>query len=262
MKSLSSWLPKQWPKCIVMIEQLTEEQVSQKNRELQPIGTGFVVVYKNLNVLVTCRHIAECRNIAITSNTQQPHQLIIKEISQLSKANLHFVFHPDSNVDIAVIPFPFKAGEEDILRIPLTLFEDFKNISEGDDVFFLGFPLGITTQKRITPLVRSGIVSLKKEDHTFLIDANVFPGNSGSPVFLRPSIVDWKTLSIGKIKPPKLIGIVSSSLLWGKYKESASLAQVCSTKLIMEVLESTEFQTLFERLASRRKSLHSKVEKT
>lgn len=256
---MSSWLPKQWSKCIVMIERVLEEEASKEKRELNPVGTGFVIDYKRLNILVTCRHIAELENISITSNTQQPQQLVTKEVSELHKANLSFVFHPDSNVDLAVIPFPFRKGEEDILKIPTSLFEDFKDISEGDDVFFLGFPLGITTQRRITPLVRSGIVSLKKEDYSFLIDANVFPGNSGSPVFLRPSVIDWKTLSIGKIKPSKLIGMVDSSILWGEYKESASLAQVRSTNLIMEVLNSTEFQTMYNRLDSQRKKLPSTV---
>lgn len=254
---MSSWLPKQWSKCIVMIEQVPEEEMSKKNRKLIPTGTGFVIDYKGLNVLVTCRHIAKLENISITSNTQQPQQLVTKEISELFKANLSFAFHPDSNVDLAVIPFPFRKGEEDILKISMSLFEDFKDMSEGDDVFFLGFPLGITTQRRITPLVRSGIVSLKKEDYSFLIDANVFPGNSGSPVFLRPSVIDWKTRSIGKMTPPKLIGVVDSSLMWGKDKKSASLAHVCSTNLILEVLNSAEFQTTYNRLVSSRKKLPS-----
>lgn len=270
MNLLSSWLPEQWPKCIVMIERLTEEEAGQATRQLKPIGTGFVLDYRGINVLMTCRHVAEKENIFITSNAkpEQAYQLITKSMSQLLESpNVSLCFHPDSNVDLAAMPFPFNPVIEDILRVLLNLFEDFENLSEGDDIFFLGFPLGIIAQRRITPLVRSGIISLKKEDYSFLIDANVFPGNSGSPVFLRPSMIDWKTRSIGKIRPPKLIGIIQSYLTYrdiavskqtGRprimFEENSALAQVYSTRLIMEFLESTELQTLVERIISQRRS--------
>ncbi|MBG6084728.1 hypothetical protein [Zhihengliuella flava] len=49
---------------------------------------------------------------------------------------------------------------------------------------------------------------------TFLIDASVFPGSSGSPVFLvpRPSAPDkYGNITIGgPAKPPMLLGIVAA----------------------------------------------------
>lgn len=53
-----------------------------------------------------------------------------------------------------------------------------------------------------------------KENDPFLIDALVFPGSSGSPVFLAPTI----SPDIGVISPrgPALIGILSKSLYYSE----------------------------------------------
>lgn len=66
-------------------------------------------------------------------------------------------------------------------------------LSEGDDVYVLGFPMGLVEQgQRNFVIVRDGTVAriqdcLVGDRPTFLIDAMVFPGNSGGPVVNRPS---------------------------------------------------------------------------
>ncbi len=112
----------------------------------------------------------------------------------------------------------------------------------------------------MTPIVRAGIVSMKRDDDTFLIDANVFPGSSGSRAFLRPSAIgfDYKTGSIivGSVRQPKLIGILSGyipytdyaiSLRTGRvrvvFEENSGLGIVYSTIYIKKILELEDFQT-------------------
>ena len=68
-------------------------------------------------------------------------------------------------------------------------------VSEGDGVFAIGFPMGLVGyEDQIFPIVRQGCLArvqdwLSGRADTILIDASIFPGNSGGPVFLRPSTV-------------------------------------------------------------------------
>lgn len=86
-------------------------------------------------------------------------------------------------------------------------------ISEGVGVFVLGFPLGHIVNKQNHPTVRHGVIAgaqdwLQGNSRTFLIDATIFPGFSGSPVFTRPEFgtnIDTKPHS-----SCSLIGIASS----------------------------------------------------
>ena len=58
-----------------------------------------------------------------------------------------------------------------------------------EEVVFIGYPSGIRDEKNASPLIRRGITSTPvwndyEGKPTFLIDAGVFPGSSGSPVFI------------------------------------------------------------------------------
>ena len=107
-------------------------------------------------------------------------------------------------------------------------------VSEGDGVFVLGFPLGEAGKERNYAVVRQGIVArvqdwLKGNAQTFLIDASIFPGNSGGPVLLKPEIVSIQ----GTKRNDRcgLIGMVSSYLT---YKEIAISQQTERPRMIFE----------------------------
>jgi hypothetical protein len=64
-------------------------------------------------------------------------------------------------------------------------------VSAGDGVFVLGFPMNQAGAQRNYVIVRQGAIARLSEmmdgaSSSFLLDAFVFPGNSGSPVFSRP----------------------------------------------------------------------------
>jgi S1-C subfamily serine protease len=66
-------------------------------------------------------------------------------------------------------------------------------VSAGDSVFVLGFPMNLAGVQRNYVIVRQGIIArigelLEQRSETFLLDSFVFPGNSGSPVILKPEI--------------------------------------------------------------------------
>lgn len=169
------------------------------------------------------------------------------------KYNFDWKFH--ENEDIAAIIFGVDMSRDNLLLIPRDFVETYENLEIGDDVFFLGYPMGITSKESAYPLARSGIISTKLGGGVILIDGNSFPGNSGGPVFLKPSIFELKTKTIGKIRPPKLIGMIFENIDYQDvavsvqtkkpriiFSENAALAKAYSTNKILELLESEEFK--------------------
>ena len=77
--------------------------------------------------------------------------------------------------------------------------EDFDAI---EDVLFVGYPNGIFDQKNHLPIMRRGITASPYNvdfngSKKFLIDAQVFPGSSGSPVFIKEQNLRNGTLRLG-----------------------------------------------------------------
>jgi len=163
----------------------------------QPLffATGFIVAIKKVLHLVTAKHtIFSQRNgkfmdegvfAFLNSNSGQivPHSITcIKR-----DLNVDWVFHRDKQVDLAIIPFPIDPENEIVKSVPDDLFlpEAYK-LHEVLDIFFLSFQPGTEDYRKISPIVRTGTISLMNYDKTFYIDAATFPGNSGSPVFTKP----------------------------------------------------------------------------
>ena len=154
-----------------------------------------------------------------------------------------WVMHPRSECDVAVlrvngqrleddgIEFSFFA--EDISTLTLEQARE-SEVSEGDGVFVLGFPLGEAGEERNYAVVRQGIVArvqdwLEGNAQTFLIDASIFPGNSGGPVLLKAELTSIQgTKSNDKCR---LIGMVPSYLT---YQEVAISQQTERPRMIFE----------------------------
>lgn len=82
--------------------------------------------------------------------------------------------------------------------------EVLSDLSALEDVVFIGYPSGLRDQKNSNPLIRRGITSTPvwndfEGQPCFLIDAGVFPGSSGSPVFIlnQGSYATREGLTIG-----------------------------------------------------------------
>ena len=151
--------------------------------------------------------------------------------------------HPDPAADVAVlsinpdrikadgIEYSFFSGDDH----SLTLEESRANqISVGDGVFVLGFPLGEAGDERNYVIVRQGILArvqnwISGNARTFLIDASIYPGNSGGPVLLKPELASIKGTKAND--RCSLIGMVSSYLT---YQEAAVSEQTGRRRMIFE----------------------------
>ena len=100
--------------------------------------------------------------------------------------------HNDKSVDVAAIRFLCpKEGYVEIVSADL-LARDFDlknvNICPGDDLLSLGYPMGVSANEAGFPILRSGKVASypilpTSVTKTMMYDFNVYPGNSGGPVF-------------------------------------------------------------------------------
>ena len=262
--SIAGWLPADWPKAIVPIAVRVGEN-------FVPVGTAFLVKHEGLNCLITAKHVVfgdngQPRNgLFILSNRVGGGGGNFIPLDELTSLGVSWKTIEGGDVAATIMP---SDATYDIKRFTVALFESFSNVREGDDVFFLGFPLslGVSQTAKITPIVRAGMVALKNEDRSFLIDANVFPGNSGSPVFFRPCPFEFvpEGLRAGRIRPPKLIGLLTSVITYtdeavsrqtGKtrvtFEENSGLASALSIELVTEVLNSNGFQSMVRAIIAR-----------
>lgn len=221
------------------------------------MGTGFLfgchipdIQYEE-NVysvyLVSNKHVLDKQNnVYLRFNPQGSHpaQNYLLEIKQGSVDLCKR--HPNDCVDVAVVSIPkgfldslisdgvnlsFISYDTESYRIK-ELKE--KEITEGDAVFVLGYPMGNVGKTRQYVILRGGVIArihdmLEGNSSDFIIDAFVFPGNSGGPVIIKPEI--------GGIEGTKhqnesrLIGMVKSYI---PYSDVAISPQTGKPRVVFE----------------------------
>jgi hypothetical protein len=102
--------------------------------------------------------------------------------------------HPNADVAVMYVRLPEPAG---IPLISTDLLADDKSLSEleihpGDTLECLGYPFGMESSDAGFPILRSGKIASypllpTARTKTFLLDFNVFKGNSGGPVYMVES---------------------------------------------------------------------------
>lgn len=84
--------------------------------------------------------------------------------------------------------------------------------AEGEPIFILGFEAGLPEIRRNHPIVRSGAIAriqdvYEGDSSIFIVEATVFHGTSGGPVFLNPT---GDVIRNNGLQQPPLIGLVSA----------------------------------------------------
>ncbi len=187
------------------------------------IGTGFIyrvpiVPGKDVLLLISNRHVYGDANNPIhlvfhRQDDSDPNRPDLGKSVQLSGTQFDSIYtgHPDSDIDLACINIsPIGHNDPPIFHkhISETLLPDFdhEDLLPGNEVWFVGYPANRFDTKHNLPVLRRGyIASIPKVDfegrEEFLIDAQVFPGSSGSPVF---------TAIGGKFR---LVGVVTQTMI-------------------------------------------------
>ena len=129
--------------------------------------------------------------------------------------------HPERDIAVVevVAPPSFSAR-----AIPLSWLADERDLDQqgvgpGDQIFTLGYPRGLSSNRAGFPILRTVRVasyplSPIRAFPTFLIDGFLYPGNSGGPVFLQrgldghPLILGLVTQQVDQGEEPLGLGVV------------------------------------------------------
>lgn len=211
-------------------------QMGEEEMTFQPVATATIFGYEienqsgvpeglvsRLPILVTNKHVI-----------QDLDELYIRfnQGSESGSERFRMPLHPEDGVhlfqtseqyDIAATLLPGNALREagaDFTPIPDAAMLDLAGleaaqITGGDTVFTLGFPMGLAGDEKKYAIVRAGVIArldreIIEKTGGFLIDCAVFPGNSGGPVILPTEMH-----TLGPEQPRRrvhVIGIVSGYL--------------------------------------------------
>ena len=208
-------------------EQIFLNTVFIENITNNSVGTGFLVK-KEISkkevsfFLFSNKHVfgveKDCKNPMV--KTKKDIQITLHKLKEDNSCELgdihHLRFsldkesnsgyfgHPDENVDVACVNisncFSINKKFKTTTVSPEHWDFSWEDIHCGAQILFVGYPDGFFDNKNFLPVVRSGtIASIPKVnfdgERQLLVDAQIFPGSSGSPVF---SVLKgkWKFLGI------------------------------------------------------------------
>ncbi len=172
-------------------------------------GTGFVFVHsfkgENYPFIVTNKHVIKgALKGSLTFIKKVDDSPKLGDAFRLDIDHFENIWfgHNDPDIDIAItalVPL-----EKHIKELGVEIYyrnistelipneEALKEIDALEDVVFIGYPNGIWDSKNFTPIMRKGTTATPitidfEGERKFLIDASVFGGSSGSPVFIYNS---------------------------------------------------------------------------
>ncbi|MET3109501.1 hypothetical protein AAKU67_004337 [Oxalobacteraceae bacterium GrIS 2.11] len=172
-------------------------------------GTGFFFTHKisdkDYIFIVTNKHVVmgmregKLNFVTHNGNTPKLGDGFSFQIDQQQWPTFWFG-HPDNGIDIAITPLmPLVESAKQrhnvdlfFRSVPSSLIPDSKQIEDLDaveSVTFVGYPNGLWDSKNFLPIARRGTTASPLQidfegTPRFIIDASVFGGSSGSPVFI------------------------------------------------------------------------------
>lgn len=272
---MASPIAKTWIYATIRIE---NEWVGTKEGRA---GTGFLV-YRAINeksgrvFIVTNKHILHedarkrlaASKILLHLNIKNEEGLIVGRSAEiplnLDDGTKQWREHPDKDVDVLAIDVTSLLVQYQQIEkkwADYSLFADKAKLSEfditiGEEIMIIGYPIGLHQGTSNFPLVRAGIIATrigenfedeyKEPDGTirkrilrgFLIDGGIIPGSSGSPVVLKPSIGRFVKggIAIGSA-PPMLLGIVAETRYVPMHQSFAGLGLAFDAETVRETIE-------------------------
>ena len=174
------------------------------------IGTGFLYQFEssgkiNVPAIVTNRHVLEnAKNIDLYFNPtgkdnipNLDNEKIFVRFTEIEKNS--WFSHPNPDIDLAFLPVARMVdqlhGEGKIpymlyfTRSTLPKTEEWSILTALEQVVVVGYPAGIWDSTNNMPILRRGVTATHPKINylgrsEFLVDVAVYPGSSGSPIFL------------------------------------------------------------------------------
>ncbi len=218
----------------VLFSTLKIDLLSNEN-EMQGIGTGFLLKVdfsqdsnESLLLLVSNRHVlAKSESCCITFHQRKANSNLPdlgQSLTYFARYKGALFFHPNPKIDLACINMSAvisQLGSQIYYKfLDKRIFADFTEpeLDAGQRVIFIGYPENRYDQVHNLPVVRSGVTASHPKlnyngEEQFLIDAQVFPGSSGSPVFLNMKEAQYNRgqIILGSGLPYLFMGVVSAT---------------------------------------------------
>lgn len=224
--TFTQWFDPQTLQATVLLEKI-------ENNRYIPHGTG--ILFYNYDdpkdyIVVTCAHLIKGKDvISVRVNPDSTLLHIIAGIGNksvvinnaiISKHSIRFIAalgekdkFINSELDIAAFKLKvskLKSTNDSVIYdlsklrgVPKSALDYRNDLQLGDELYFIGFPLGYGVSEIVEPIVRSGSISwLPSNQDIFLIDAFSYGGNSGSPIFrkmiiaAKPGNLEWTPLKL------------------------------------------------------------------
>lgn len=198
----------------------TEERIVQTTLFIEAFGPGtgssgtcfqFAAMTSSdtaIQLLITNKHIVEdATSLKIHFSTSDPSDHEIKTGNAVCHITGNWdslwTPHPDPEVDLGAIyltpilkklqemhgkyAYGIAFSDNDLLDE-----ETLKNLSPIEDVFMIGYPIGLRDPINNQPIVRKGTTATDirqsfRGKEEFLIDCACWPGSSGSPILIKTS---------------------------------------------------------------------------
>ncbi len=213
------------------------------------IGTGFLVVKESAPgvynpFLISNRHVMSgCHSFVYAMKEEGSDKVKILEAASVGvDGRPLFRVHSNSSIDIAVLSVDAAYIQKE--RVVFPAFNIDKNamtstelreagVDDGALVYMLGFTLGLVNNTSKSPLCRLGCVARMSEQQineqfNILVDIQNFPGNSGSPIILRPEFISVDGTKA--LNSSVLVGIVHSYIPYQDQLQSVQLRKVVEVR--------------------------------
>jgi len=233
-------------------------------------STGFIFGYpidkdKAIPFLVTNKHVIQEQVKGdlhfIKEKNNQPS---LGEGLTLPIGNFedHWFEHPDTDVDVAVMPFGRilkhieKENEKIFYRFVsgriIPKQAEIEDMDAMEEIIFIGYPKGLFDEKNYTPIIRKGVTATPFYiDHggkkQFLIDASIFPGSSGSPIFLIDNNIHWSKKERKPLDSRILfLGIISDGFIFDEKNKVIKKTKDVKTKSFVKTQQFMDIGIVFK----------------
>jgi hypothetical protein len=245
-----------WLKTLVSIEVAEPNKDPAGQPNFIAIGSGFIVgTPGNHLALVTAKHVVFDDRGKLMPN-------LIYRINRKEGPSDPFpellvgLWRPEGwfkseRHDVACRLIIKRREGSDYKRIAYSQFLTTPGIEVGTPVYVIGFPLRMRSEEHAMPILRRGMVA-RTEPNNILLDAFVFPGNSGGPVVYAPT--DISVFLSSTLHDQRLVGLVSESVSYTEvaisaqtrrpritFEDNSGLCNIVPASAILELLESPEF---------------------
>lgn len=217
-----------WLDVVVSIETIDEEGKAIS------VGTGFLMLIGQKHiVLVTAGHVIKDERGRMLENLQY-RRADSEQLPTITNRKLQEVgagpWFFDEKQDLACRFLMWKPDDKGPVGIPVESILKSEDLGAGAPLLVLGFPTGLRSTSHSYPIARSGIVA-RTGRKGFVVEAFVFPGNSGGPIIYVPPLKVGTGIKTALINEEKLVGMV---LRYIPYQEVAISPQTKRPRVLFE----------------------------